>query len=49
MFSKIYNDFIFKEPVSPSNLSLKFDVLKQDQIEIRLYQVRPTNSPARTA
>jgi hypothetical protein len=39
IYSQIYDDFVFTEPVSPSNISLKFDVLKADQLEIRLYQV----------
>ena len=37
--SSVYQDFLFKEPVSPSNISIKVDALKWDQLELRLYQV----------
>ena len=38
--SSTRNDYIFEKPVSPSNISTTFETLKQDQLELRLYQVR---------
>jgi hypothetical protein len=39
--SENYKDFIFKEPMIPSNKSVLLDALKRDKLELRLYQVCP--------
>ena len=43
MCSKTYNDYIFQDLVMPSNMSFKAEVLKSDELELRLYQVCPTD------
>ena len=40
--SSLYQDFLFQEPMSPSNISIKVEVLKWDKLELRLYQVEAT-------
>jgi hypothetical protein len=37
--SSQYQDFLFEQPVSPSNITIKVEVLKWDTLELRLYQV----------
>ena len=39
MSSSVYQDFVFSEPVNPSNVSIKVEVLKWDHLELQLYQV----------
>ena len=34
------NDYIFETPISTSSISTTFETLKQDQLELRLFQVR---------
>ena len=38
-FSKIYNDYIFSDLMIPSNISVTVEVLKNDQLELQLFQV----------
>jgi hypothetical protein len=37
--SEVYKDYIFKEPMVPSNKSVSVDALRSDTLELRLYQV----------
>jgi hypothetical protein len=37
--SEVYKDFLFKEPVAPSNKSISINALRNDTLELRLYQV----------
>ncbi len=44
VFSKVYNDYVFKEPAIPSNVSYKIDVLVNDELELQLFQVSNISS-----
>ena len=39
MSSSVYQDFLFSEPVGPSNITVMVEALKWDNLELHLYQV----------